>query len=342
MERAEEIYQRIINEGESAIDNFIFDRKSEELFLDFKRSADHGNGKRLHENDRKNLSKAVSGFGNSEGGIIVWGVECKKGFDDSDVAKAKFPIIDARRFVSWLNGAISGLTIPPHQGVQNYALLSEGSCNGFAITLIPKSNHAPHQTVNDLKYYIRAGSDFVPTPHQVLAGLFGRRPQPKPILFFIHYSQIVSEKIHLDLGFQIRNDGQGMAEDIYLNCILYSSPGDHCNIGFNPDPTGWTGNFSMGRILGLISKPSIRLAPEAHIQPVRMDIILKPPFNEKLKIEGSFGCSGAPISRFNWESSSDKIQKLYNEIMSKHQNGTLQENDWDVFTNRLLNTNQKE
>ena len=75
-EHSEEVYDRILSEGESAIDEFITDREAESLFIDFKRSATNGKGKRLHQNDRSNLAKAISGFGNSEGGLIVWGVDC--------------------------------------------------------------------------------------------------------------------------------------------------------------------------------------------------------------------------------------------------------------------------
>jgi hypothetical protein len=78
MERAKELFEKIKSDGKSAIEEFIFTHKTEELFLDFKRSADNGNGQRLHQNDRKNLAKAISGFGNSEGGVVIWGVDCSK------------------------------------------------------------------------------------------------------------------------------------------------------------------------------------------------------------------------------------------------------------------------
>ena len=71
MGRAEEIFQKLKREGEAAIDEFILSRQSEELFLDFKRSHDGGKGKRLHDRDLNNLAKAISGFGNSEGGVII-------------------------------------------------------------------------------------------------------------------------------------------------------------------------------------------------------------------------------------------------------------------------------
>ncbi len=187
MARDEDIFNKIIREGELAIDEFILTRKSEELFLDFKRSADHGSGTFLNQKDREKLAKAISGFGNSEGGVLIWGVDCSKDKDHADVAHTKFPIHNPKRFLSWLEGSVSGCTIPPHSRVQHHCIVKPGEDIGYVITLIPKSNHAPHQVVGSLKYLIRAGSDFVPTPHSVLAGMFGRRPQPRVFNMYISF-----------------------------------------------------------------------------------------------------------------------------------------------------------
>src|SRR5271155_4919954 len=145
MGRAEEIFARIVDQGEAALDEFIDARASEELFLDFKRSADHARGSALHQNDRSNLEKAVSGFGNSEGGVIVWGVDCSRNPAMGDVASAKMPIEQPTRYKSWLENATSGVTVPAHGGVRHHAVLIADD-TGFVVTLIPMSHHAPHQT----------------------------------------------------------------------------------------------------------------------------------------------------------------------------------------------------
>ena len=173
--RAEDIFEKIKKAGEQSIDEFIIDRKSEELFLEFKRSADNGSSSKLNDKDREHLAKAISGFGNSEGGVIVWGIDCSKDKDHADVARSKCPIQNVKRFVSWLEGIVSSCTVPPHAKVQHHDVIIDGKTgNGFVVTLIPKSNHAPHQVVvyGKYHYYIRAGSNFVPTPHAVLAGMF--------------------------------------------------------------------------------------------------------------------------------------------------------------------------
>jgi len=55
----------------SVIYEFIEERYTEELFLDFKRSSNNGRDKKLSQTDRQNMAKAISGFGNSEGGVLV-------------------------------------------------------------------------------------------------------------------------------------------------------------------------------------------------------------------------------------------------------------------------------
>jgi len=181
MGRAEDLFRRLIQNGEAEVEEYFNNRQSEELFLDFKRSADEGKGRKLHDHDLNNLARAISGFGNSEGGVIVWGVDCndKDKSNTGDFPQARRYIEDPQRFASRLEGAVSGRTVPPHPGVRHHALTaSTGNNEGYVATYIPKSYLAPHQTVGTSHYYIRAGSDFSPTPHGVLAGMFGQHPQP--------------------------------------------------------------------------------------------------------------------------------------------------------------------
>ena len=216
MGRAEDLFHRIEVGGGSIIDEYINTRRSEELFIDFKRSSDNGSKTCLSENDRNNLAKAISGFGNSEGGILIWGIDCSKEKDGTDVAKYKNPIINPARFVSWLENAVSGCTVPPHPRVRNISICLDGEDKGFVITYIPKSHHAPHQVVGKLQYYIRAGSNFVPVPHMVLPGMFGR-PYPSHVfaMYLVAPATVEGRFISSEIGILIRNDGPGIVQDLY-------------------------------------------------------------------------------------------------------------------------------
>src|SRR6266478_6252865 len=204
--RAFDLFERLEHEGETFVDELIDTRKAEEYFLDFKRSADSGEGSKLHQDDRKNLAKALSGFANSEGGVVIWGVDCSRDPKLGDVAKMKVPIKAPTRFASLLEAAVSGCTVPSVQGCRSIPI---GGNPGLVATLIPRSTHAPHQLVGEGKYLIRAGSNFEPAPHGVLAGMFGRAPQPVVFANFAAHPLVRLEDDHLqaDVDIKLVNDG---------------------------------------------------------------------------------------------------------------------------------------
>ena len=222
MGRAEELFHSIQSDGIAAIEQFITERRSEELFLDFKRSADDGNLKNLHVNDLNNYGRAISGFGNSSGGVIVWGIDCSDLGDGSDVARAKRPIEDPKRFVSWLEKKTSGRTLPAHSEVIHHAIEIPGQTKGFVITLVPKSDWAPHQEINSKCYFMRVGSNFEPVPHGILEGFFGRRIQAKIVHKFL--VKAGQDNIEIQLGLSLRNEGRGLAEHAFLNADIITCP----------------------------------------------------------------------------------------------------------------------
>ena len=320
MERAEELFNRIKKNGMATIDEFILTRKSEELFLDFKRSADNGAGQVLHQNDRNNLAKAISGFGNSEGGIIIWGVDCSSGADCADVARAKVPIQDARRFASWIERAVSGTTIPAHPKVENLCIESGQARQGYIVTLIPKSEIAPHQSVSDRKYYIRSGSNFESTPHAVLAGMFGRRPQPIVFnMYAIPPVKIIENApddkfVELSVGLLVANKGPAIARDIYLH-VKIVLPGNRCEASFNHMDNNFIGYNLFGMWVSVISKDGFKVAPEAFVQPIILSFRLRPPFEKNLFIEEVLGCEGSPITKIITDQPPEEIKVLYNEFI---------------------------
>jgi hypothetical protein len=122
MSRAQDLFDRLVSGGEAQVMEFIDQSVTEELFLDYKRSADNGGGPTLNNRDRMNLGRAISGFGNSEGGVIIWGVDCRTDQVRGDVPSGPVRIHDPVRFKSWLEQATSGLTVPPHDGVRHQAI----------------------------------------------------------------------------------------------------------------------------------------------------------------------------------------------------------------------------
>lgn len=338
MARAEDIYSMIVERGEEALDELIEQSASEELFLDFKRSADNGAGNSLHNRDRANLEKVISGFGNSEGGVVVWGIECSFDQETGDVASEKIPIENPARFKSLLEGAISGRTIPPHGTVQNHAIPSGEGDHGFVITLIPQSDHAPHQTTNDRKYFMRAGSDFLPVPHAILAGLFGRRPQPNIYQAYTLHPPLPSnqEGVQLDIGLILRNNGRGIASDIFAHVLQHTLPGPNCTFEFvNIDTQSFIGNFMFSRKLIVHSKPEIRLPPDAELVPFTMRIEFNPPFDDDFKFTGNCGSGGSETRQFEKFISRSSIDTAVQSVMEALPGGATQD-EMRAFTDAIF------
>lgn len=223
MSRARDLFERIKQSGMSAIDALIEDRASEELFLDFKEASKTTLQSSLPSTDGDNLSKAISGFGNSEGGLLVWGVRCAPGKSGADVATEIRPLEDAQGFRSQLEGVVSRLTIPPHATVEHHVIPIAGSERaGLVATLIPKSPRAPHRAeTGHRNYYIRAGSSFVPISHDALAGLFGRPPFASLDLSFVPHlvkrnRMQEDQRMTINFGLGIENTGAVLADRAFI------------------------------------------------------------------------------------------------------------------------------
>jgi hypothetical protein len=325
MGRAEDLFSRLQAGREATIDELIADRQSEELFLDFKRSSDNGDGLRLSQTDRGNLAKAISGFGNSEGGVIIWGVDCRDRPPDGDVARAKVPLQNPKRFKSWLEGAVSGCTVPPHPRAQHEAIEC-GEPNvgsGFVATLIPKSFLAPHQCVAPPQYYIRAGSDFVPTPHGVLAQLFGRRPRPFVFVNWTIAPPKLSKQdgvVMFQLGIHLTSRGPGLARGPYLTLNVIPPKGGS-QISFVTDTENWTGNVALGVRISLVAKDGFRLAPEAISAPVTLVVRLAPPFQGPLYWTCWYGHEDSPVTMIQRQVPASRIQALYEDFVETGDRG---------------------
>ena len=308
--RARKLFDELIQGGEATIDRLIAEEISEELFIDYKRSANDGDDSKLHYADRENFARAVGGFGNSEGGVVVWGVDCRNDPQRGDVPSDKHPIKQVERFLSFLEGVTSGCTLPPHDGVRHHLIEQSGTPDGFVASYVPKSMFAPHQCIvgrYKSRYYIRVGSNFEIASHGLLAGMFGRQPTPSIFVMWgcggkmapASYDAVVTplptSTPYVWNEVVIRNDGVTVVRDLYVNIDL-QVPGPNCLGNLPRRANGWSLHESIGG-WHLISDESYRLAPASMIAPIVFSIYLKPPFDSPLHYEISYGCSGSPVHR---------------------------------------------
>lgn len=328
MSRAEDIFQKLIYFGEDAIDEFIINQQTEELFLDFKQAVSVGkNFVTLHRDDRKNLAKAISGFGNSEGGVIIWGVECSRDIEVGDVAKAKVKVKNVHRFLSWLENAISGCTIPSHNKVRNHIISVDENGDGFVATYIPKCEIAPLMATTNGGIYIRSGSNNVPAPYAVIAGMFGRRPQPNIELIVANQNLEVLENVDEDMlyphsidnppekyirisfSLQAENKSSVIAREMYLTCRTLNNGGEYNKVRF----LNYNQMDSIPGVegqLNLITRPELRLPPRGIIQFCNVNIILSPFIDDDFLVDGVIGADSCAPKDFRFDIAKNRLRSF--------------------------------
>lgn len=131
---------------------------------------------------RELWSEVLSCFSNSEGGVVIWGIDAPK-----NLPKKLSLTADAQGLRQWLLETQHYVTEPPIQGVEVKAYPDSGP--GFVVCYIPQSPFRPHQAIHPHRnYYMRSGDSCVRIPHGVLKALF-----------------IPAETAFLEILYQLRN-----------------------------------------------------------------------------------------------------------------------------------------
>lgn len=212
---AEQLLDMIKQEGEAIILRFIEDRTPETRFLDFKRKTDSEGAVKPSEDDKKNYVKALSGFANAEGGLLIWGVgEIKT--DNGKVAFEDKSIKDPDEFVKSLNSLLPGAVAKPVEGVSNFSVKKGASNSGFAVTYVPGSSMAPHRGELKLKsYFQRIGDNFIQMEHFQIEDMFGRRQRPSVTANLSYKLMTSPPELHkYNLIIDLENNGRSMASFI--------------------------------------------------------------------------------------------------------------------------------
>lgn len=189
-------------------------RREEESFnLDFKRMDQSGEPSGF---DIDNLRKAISGYANAAGGIILWGVESKTPDDRRDRSRFQciVPVVNGELAVVRFHELTTTATQPPVSGVVHKAIPVEG---GFVVkTFVPASDGGPHRTNEEKGQYFRRDADaFRAMQHHEIADMFGRRARPSLVLWrstlepqsLYNSGQLLGSQIMIGL----ENRGRGLA-----------------------------------------------------------------------------------------------------------------------------------
>jgi hypothetical protein len=221
--------QKLINEGES-----------ESVFLECKSPTTPS----LSSDLRKTLARTISGFSNTNGGVIIWGVSTTKKFHSGlDVITQVEPIGNCIKFQREIENRISTLTTPPIHNYENKIIKKKPKdTRGVIITFIPKFSGDPIQSVEDDHFYFRSGDEFIKTPYEMLKRLFAATESPDLYLSFESSIMKRDESGTYNIPMILSNNSSAIAEKIKLfvvidniyDCEIFSIPGFRDVTEINP------------------------------------------------------------------------------------------------------------
>jgi len=134
----------------------------------------------LGTDTRLKLAEAASGFANSGGGVILWGISTTHhAHAGLDVLSQLEPLGNARPFGHQIDRAIRTDTNPSISGATSKVLPAEGSSTkGIIATYVPPTSADPVQSVLDKNFYIRVGDAFHEMPYDILRRMFAGALSP--------------------------------------------------------------------------------------------------------------------------------------------------------------------
>ena len=184
----------------------------------------------------------------------------------------------------------------------------------------------------------------MPVSHGILAGMFGKRPQPDlGIMKIVTHPEIDGEVISFDVGLAIRNNGPGIARDIFLTLMCSSIPCQVGSLAFDSaDLENWIAVQSLGVHMSYLSKPLVRLAPDSQIMPGQLQFRISPPFTADLDIKGKIGCEGGMPHSFHIHNTAQNVERAYKGIIHARVLGVLSDEQLSQFPRQVLGAEEKE
>lgn len=192
----------------------LIDNDAEEsVHLDFKAAGS------LSKDDKKKaeIAKDVSAFANSDGGIIVYGIE------EQEHKAHALSYIDGNTYTKeWLEQVIQDNIQRRIEGLKIFPIRDNGDITkSIYIVKIPRSSNTPHMSA-DKCYYKRNNFRSVKMEEYEVRDLFYRESTPNlKIAGYILYDQEINEdvvKYHFEA--QIWNDSNVISTVYKLNCYI--------------------------------------------------------------------------------------------------------------------------
>lgn len=152
------------------LQELIDDGETESLHLECKSPT----GASLNKDLKNKLAVSLSGFSNSSGGVILWGVATTPhSHSKLDVLSQLEPIGNGASFENRIRIAIPSLTTPSVLNYQTKLIKKRKTdTRGIIAVYIPPTSEDPILHNSDNIFYFRSSDTFIPAPYELVKRLF--------------------------------------------------------------------------------------------------------------------------------------------------------------------------
>lgn len=169
----------VLFESLTSFDDFeelIASGEAEGLHLECKAPSEP----RLNPDLKRKLATAVSGFSNTAGGVVVWGVSTTKhAHTGLDVLTQLEPVGQCKKLAQQIQNAIPTLTTPAVFGTQVRQVKGRPrDTKGIVLAYIPAYRGDPVQSNLDDFFWFRTGDEFRKVPYEMIKRLFAASDTP--------------------------------------------------------------------------------------------------------------------------------------------------------------------
>jgi hypothetical protein len=205
--------------SESDILDIISSRTEESINIEFKSA----NALSEDKSAKKEISKDVSAFANSDGGLIIYGIE------EKDHVATATSFVDGRKYTKeWLENVVISNIQNRIDGLAIIPVRFGGDIGqSIYVVKIPRSSSSPHIN-GDKKYYKRFNFQSVPMEEYEVRNSYLRYNESRVVfseLVYIKPSFKESPDFRLILDIIVGNDGTHVAEKYKVGVVITGARG---------------------------------------------------------------------------------------------------------------------
>ncbi len=202
----------------SDMDALIQNEVEENIYLDYK------DGRALSYDKITEITKDVSAFANSDGGIIIYGISENK---ETHKPEKYAPVTNSKITKEWIEQKIN-LIHRKIDGIRIFPIRIDGDPQkSIYVIKIPRSYNAPHMAL-DNKYYKRHNFSSDPMEEYEVRDLFNRVNNPQLRILNCSIEQKEGneddEKVVFSFKAWITNIGNVLSKDYKLSASFFNLP----------------------------------------------------------------------------------------------------------------------